>query len=109
VVDALLDHARERGVHRLPRADDDNVADRHSSDRRPWIQAGLHHSAVELVDRAAEAGLVCRLPDADDGRLVRLELTRRGRDLLERLSAAHLEELARLAPMVQRLAADLSV
>ncbi len=68
-----------------------------------------HHSAVELVDRAAEAGLVCRLPDADDGRLVRLELTRRGRDLLERLSAAHLEELARLAPMVQRLAADLSV
>jgi DNA-binding MarR family transcriptional regulator len=52
---------------------------------------------------------VCRLPDADDGRLVRLELTRRGRDLLERLSAAHLEELARLAPMVQRLAADLSV
>jgi DNA-binding MarR family transcriptional regulator len=68
-----------------------------------------HHSAVELVDRAAEAGLVCRLPDADDGRLVRLELTRRGRDLLERLSAAHLEELARLAPMVRRLAADLSV
>jgi DNA-binding MarR family transcriptional regulator len=68
-----------------------------------------HHSAVELADRAAEAGLVCRLADADDGRLVRLELTTRGRDLLERLSAAHLEELARLAPMVQRLAAGLSV
>ncbi|HEX6785591.1 MAG TPA: MarR family transcriptional regulator [Acidimicrobiales bacterium] len=68
-----------------------------------------HHSAVELADRAAEAGLVCRLADADDGRFVRLELTTRGRDLLERLSAAHLEELARLAPMVQRLAAGLSV
>ena len=66
-----------------------------------------HHSAVELVDRAAEAGLVRRLADADDGRLVRLELTPRGRDLLERLSAAHLEELARLAPIVQRLAAGL--
>ena len=68
-----------------------------------------HHSAVELVDRAAEAGLVRRLADAGDGRLVRLELTTRGRDLLERLSAAHLEELARLAPIVQRLASGLSV
>ena len=68
-----------------------------------------HHSAGELVDRAAEAGLVRRLADAGDGRLVRLELTARGRDLLERLSAAHLEELARLAPMVQRLAAGLAV
>ncbi len=68
-----------------------------------------HHSVVELVDRAADAGLVRRLGDADDGRLVRLELTARGRDLLERLSAAHLEELARLAPIVQRLASGLSV
>ena len=68
-----------------------------------------HHSVVELVDRATDAGLVRRLADADDGRLVRLELTARGRDLLERLSAAHLEELARLAPIVQRLASGLSV
>ena len=68
-----------------------------------------HHSAGELVDRAAEAGLVRRVHDADDGRVVRLELTGRGQDLLERLSAAHVEELARLAPMVQRLAAGLSV
>ena len=68
-----------------------------------------HHSVVELVDRATDAGLVRRLADADDGRLVRLELTARGRDLLERLSTAHLEELARLAPIVQRLASGLSV
>jgi len=68
-----------------------------------------HHSAGELVDRAAEAGLVRRVHDEDDGRVVRLELTGRGQGLLERLSAAHVEELARLAPIVQRLAAGLSV
>ncbi|MFN8233449.1 MAG: helix-turn-helix domain-containing protein [Actinomycetota bacterium] len=31
-----------------------------------------HHSAVELVDRAATAGLVRRAPDADDQRAVRI-------------------------------------
>ena len=29
------------------------------------------HSAVELIDRAALAGLVQRVPDPDDGRIVR--------------------------------------
>jgi DNA-binding MarR family transcriptional regulator len=66
-----------------------------------------HHSAVELVDRAEQAGLVQRTLDDDDRRVVRLVLTPRGRRLLERLSAAHLEELARLAPMVRRLAEGL--
>ena len=66
-----------------------------------------HHSAVELVDRAAEAGLVRRLADEGDGRVVRLALTGHGRDVLERLSAAHVEELGRLAPTVQRLTAGL--
>jgi DNA-binding MarR family transcriptional regulator len=66
-----------------------------------------HHSAVELVDRAAEAGLVRRLADEGDGRVVRLALTDHGQDLLERLSAAHVEELGRLAPTVQRLTAGL--
>jgi DNA-binding MarR family transcriptional regulator len=66
-----------------------------------------HHSAVELVDRAAEAGLVRRLADEGDGRVVRLALTDHGRDVLERLSAAHVEELGRLAPTVQRLTAGL--
>jgi DNA-binding MarR family transcriptional regulator len=63
-----------------------------------------HHSAVELVDRAEQAGLVHRVDDPDDRRVVRLLLTARGRDLLERLTDAHLEELARLAPIVRRLA-----
>lgn len=64
-----------------------------------------HHSAVELADRAEVAGLVRRVADGDDRRIVRLNLTARGRRVLDQLSAAHLEELARLAPVVQRLAA----
>ena len=56
-----------------------------------------HHSAVELVQRAEMAGLVTRVPDPDDGRLVRLALSRRGRTALERLSALHMEEIERLA------------
>jgi DNA-binding MarR family transcriptional regulator len=55
-----------------------------------------HHSAVGLVDRAAEAGLVQRDRDPDDHRVVRLRLTRAGARKLARLSARHLEELRRL-------------
>ncbi len=55
-----------------------------------------HHSAVELVDRAVAAGLVRRVADRTDRRLVRLDTTPRGSALLERLTAAHLTELSRL-------------
>src|SRR3954469_6658464 len=43
-----------------------------------------HHSAVGLVDRAEEAGLVRRSSDADDQRIVRLSLTPLGHRRLER-------------------------
>ena len=56
-----------------------------------------HHSAVGLIDRADAAGLVERVRDADDHRLVRLQLTPNGNKRLEALSAQHLEELQRLA------------
>jgi DNA-binding MarR family transcriptional regulator len=56
-----------------------------------------HHSAVGLVDRAEEAGLVTRSRDAEDQRVVRLQLTAEGEEHLEALSAAHMEELQRLA------------
>jgi DNA-binding MarR family transcriptional regulator len=55
-----------------------------------------HNSAVELIDRAAAAGLVMREADAEDGRTVRLALTDIGSDRLEKLTASHLEELRRL-------------
>lgn len=66
-----------------------------------------HHSAVELVDRAVAAGLVERVPDESDHRVVRLGLTAHGERLLEALSEAHLEELSRLRPRFEALWADL--
>jgi len=55
-----------------------------------------HHSVVELVDRAARAGLVERSLDDHDHRIVRVTLTPEGQRRLSQLSTAHLEELARL-------------
>jgi len=62
-----------------------------------------HHSAVGLVDRAEKAGLVRRSPDREDHRIVRLSLTPKARRLLERISAANLEELRRLASHIRPL------
>lgn len=62
-----------------------------------------HHGAVQLVDRAESAGLVARRRDADDHRVVRVELTRRGRTVLEGLAADHLEELRRVGRSFARL------
>lgn len=56
-----------------------------------------HHSTVELVDRAEAAGLVTRSRQAEDHRVVRLQLTPTGHRRLAGLSALHLEELERLA------------
>jgi DNA-binding MarR family transcriptional regulator len=56
-----------------------------------------HHSAVELAQRAEGLGLIQRVADRDDGRVVRLVLTDTGNSALEQLSALHVEELARLA------------
>ncbi|HEY5013066.1 MAG TPA: MarR family transcriptional regulator [Acidimicrobiia bacterium] len=55
-----------------------------------------HHSAVGLVDRAADAGLVRRIADRDDERVVRLRLTESGATRLRKLSALHFGELRRL-------------
>jgi DNA-binding MarR family transcriptional regulator len=62
-----------------------------------------HHSAVELVNRAAGAGLVARVVDQDDHRVVRLQLTTTGSKKLEALAAAHVEELNRMVPEISRL------
>jgi DNA-binding MarR family transcriptional regulator len=53
------------------------------------------HSVVELVDRAAEAGLVKKAPDPKDRRRQLLRVTKAGERLLESLSADHREELRR--------------
>ncbi len=59
-----------------------------------------HHSAVGLVDRAVDSGLVERLRDPDDLRVVRLQLTPKGQRLIERLTRIHLEELGRIRSFV---------
>jgi DNA-binding MarR family transcriptional regulator len=55
-----------------------------------------HHSVVELIDRAEEAGLVERHRDDGDQRVVHLLLTPLGEERIEELSRLHLEELRRL-------------
>ena len=55
-----------------------------------------HHSAVGLVDRADAAGIVKRVRDPRDHRVVRLQLTATGRKRIEALSELHQEELQRL-------------
>ena len=57
-----------------------------------------HHSAVELVDRLVEAGLVVRVPDPGDRRRVKLELTGSAEQHLAELSTSHLAELKRMRP-----------
>jgi DNA-binding MarR family transcriptional regulator len=61
------------------------------------------HSAVELVDRAEAAGLVQRVPDQDDGRVVRVRLTRTGDRILRQLTRAHLDRLHELATVLNEL------
>lgn len=56
-----------------------------------------HHSVVELIDRAADAGLVSRERDEDDHRVVHLRLTPLAETRIEELSRLHLEELRRLS------------
>ena len=66
-----------------------------------------HHRAVELIDRAATAGLVTRQADSQDGRTVRIALTALGRERLETLATSHIEELGRLTNEMHALWAGL--
>jgi DNA-binding MarR family transcriptional regulator len=65
-----------------------------------------HHSAVELIHRAAAAGLVRRRPDPRDGRVARVELTKEGDRLVTDLTHAHLVELHKLAAVLNRLVTE---
>ncbi|MGZ4167791.1 MAG: MarR family winged helix-turn-helix transcriptional regulator [Solirubrobacteraceae bacterium] len=67
-----------------------------------------HHSAVGLVDRAQEAGLITRERDPEQQSVVHLKLTGQGARTLGALSEVHLRELAQLAPTMQALFGALS-
>jgi DNA-binding MarR family transcriptional regulator len=57
-----------------------------------------HHSAVGLIDRLVERGVVERVKSKEDGRKVQVRLTPEGEAMLRRLSRAHREELRRTGP-----------
>jgi len=61
------------------------------------------HSAVELVDRLVEAGLLLRRHDPADRRRVFLALTDAAETRLASLSAIHLEELRSLRPALLQI------
>lgn len=59
-----------------------------------------HHSAVGLVDRLAEQGLVERIPNEEDKRQVFIGLTPKGIKVLKSLASVHREELRNLGPQL---------
>ncbi len=81
----------------------------HSEDGGPTIGevAGdlliKHHTASGLVDRTETLGLVRRVRDEADQRRVKLQLTREGVAVLEALTDVHLEELRRLARVLDAI------
>jgi DNA-binding MarR family transcriptional regulator len=66
-----------------------------------------HNSAVGLVNRLAEAGYAVRRIDPADRRRITLSLTKSGETVLEKLTAAHRDELRRMAPLLKPLLSQL--
>ncbi|MGC8517560.1 MAG: MarR family winged helix-turn-helix transcriptional regulator [Steroidobacteraceae bacterium] len=62
-----------------------------------------HHSAVELVDRMVSSGYLRRRADPGDRRRAILVLTANAERALAGLSAAHRDELRRIAPLLSTL------
>jgi DNA-binding MarR family transcriptional regulator len=61
-----------------------------------------HNSTVELVDRSEQEDLIERTVDKEDKRRAILRLTRKGRQILQRLSGDHARELNEMAPRLVR-------
>ena len=68
-----------------------------------------HNSAVGLVDRLVQQGLMTRAISRADRRKVELALTARGRTVLATLAALHRRELRRLGPLFKRFLAEISL
>jgi DNA-binding MarR family transcriptional regulator len=66
-----------------------------------------HHSAVGLADRLVQSGYLVRRTDLEDRRRAILSLTTAGEKALAALSAAHREELRRIAPLLGPLLQEL--
>jgi DNA-binding MarR family transcriptional regulator len=66
-----------------------------------------HHSAVGLVDRLEERGLVVRSRGESDKRQVRVRLTDAGEEVLRKLAEQHWIELETSAPELARALSEL--
>ena len=66
------------------------------------------HTAAELVLRKVEAGLVEKAPSAQDRRRIELTMTAKARDLMHRLTTAHVRELETLEPALAKALGRLS-
>lgn len=62
-----------------------------------------HHSAVGLVDRLVDQGLLVRKASRVDGRKVELRLTGKGTRVLDRLADLHRDELEHAGPRLAAL------
>jgi DNA-binding MarR family transcriptional regulator len=80
---------------------------------RPTIRAvaerlQIHHnSAVELAQRSVERGLVERRTSEHDRREASLHVTRRGEQVLQKLTLAHRDELRTVTPALVRVLGEL--
>jgi len=61
-----------------------------------------HNSTVELVDRSEREGLLARTADVTDRRKAILQVTRKGKRVLDRLVSDHAHELNELAPRLAK-------
>ena len=67
-----------------------------------------HNTAVELINRTQQLGVIRRNHDPDDHRVVRLRLTAAGICKLEALAATHIEELSQLTSTIEAMIDDLA-
>jgi DNA-binding MarR family transcriptional regulator len=78
---------------------------------RNWVTMGelaeqmriAHHSAVGMVDRMEGLGLLKRVSSEQDRRRVHVSVTRKGRDILEKLYRIHRTELRSVGPQLAAL------
>lgn len=78
---------------------------------RDWASVGeladalqtKHHAMVGLIDRGQAAGLFYRSPDPEDRRVVRVSLTEKGEEILERITEQSAEELRVLRALMLAL------
>ncbi len=65
------------------------------------------HSVSGLIDRLESLDLVRRVKSSADGRIIRVQITGRGREIMNSLSLTHRDELRRIRPLLISLLSQL--